>query len=155
MAKSSSPRAAKDLAQANLATERRGQRYCWRNVASAVAWFWLYRERMQAPNNPWPRLESQLDADGSVIAVAQIERGGPGGDMDGILAAVSTIGSALREFETAMPRAHDMVVKTHRDGWALRRLAEQYGAAPSTVSAELGRGEAYLLALLRRDEVIA
>lgn len=152
---STSTRARDDLERAERSTERRSQRFSWRDVPAAVRWFFEYREKMQAPMSPKVRVEEHWAPDGALVLVPVEAEGGRGGDLDGILVVVSTIGAALHKLRKALPGPYDMLVKTHRDGWTQRKLADQYEISVSSVSAELGKGESYLLALLRDAEVIS
>ncbi|HYD02653.1 MAG TPA: hypothetical protein VEB22_15605 [Phycisphaerales bacterium] len=125
---------------------RRRGRLTWTKLAAALGWFFVARERLQAPGTvalTEERLE-QMEIDG-----------GAGGDLDGALVTASTIGEALRELELAYPVRYAFVVATHRDGVPLRKLADKFELSHKQVSIELGHGESFLVGWLRRAEVLA
>lgn len=128
-------------AQAERALAARQQRLVFRRLDHALGWYWLFRERMQAPKSP------RIDEDRDVEC-------GPPGDPDEVLATLSTLGEALRELQLAKPRQYEIVVATRRDGRSLRDLAKITGLSHQQVSVELGLGESYLVGWLRRAEVL-
>lgn len=143
--RSRSDAAALDMEEAEIARQRaeRGT-LTFRGVRAALAWYFEARERLQGPQGVHPRGETGLDGGTHVVRVD----GGVGGDLDGVLVTISTIGAALERLRVRLPRAYEVLVARIRDGQTYRELEEATGLPHTSLSVEDGRGEAFLLGLL-------
>ena len=129
------------------------------SVRAAVSWWVEARERLSAPNSPhrhteaapYARIGGRSRPDTRVLV--QVE-GGKGGDLDGVLATVATIGEAFRAADRDIGRGANALLRVVRDGLTYAKLGEEWNASPSTVSAEIGRAESYLLALLKGAHIV-
>jgi hypothetical protein len=150
MVRSSSPAARQVFRDAEAQVARRAyEGLTFASVERCLAWFFPMREKMQAPKGLHPRGEEHhgelvfLDIDG-----------GRGGDMDEVLATISTIGAVLEGLRRDFPRAWEVVVARVRDGKSFRDLEKVHGVSCSSLSAEDGKGQAYLLGRLREAGVV-
>ena len=148
---SSSRRATDDVRRADAERSRRGSGVrTFASVRHALAFYFERSEAMQAPLGQHPR--GQTAPDGSQVFVDT--DGGRGGDLDELLATLQTIHQAMHELRLAEPVQHHLLVLYVRDGVSMGELAKRGKRAQSTVSAELGRAEGFLLGWLRRAEVV-
>lgn len=129
------------VAAADRTLERRGP-LGFRSCAHALRWYWAARERMQSPRAP------RLDPDHVGMD------GGAGGHLDDVLVTISAVGTGLRLLQAKDPRQAEILVMTHRYGMSLRKISERAGLSHQQVSAELGRGEAWLAGWLQAAEVL-
>jgi DNA-directed RNA polymerase specialized sigma24 family protein len=136
-------RARRDLERAEAAIARRTRsRYAWGSVRTALAWYARMRPAMSSPNSMHPR-SSGRNARGQEVQV-RVD-GGVGGDLDEVLATLTTIGGLLAALERAMPEAHRAVELVHLEGRTQREAAKVVGVTQQTVSKRLGQGESFLL----------
>lgn len=119
-------------------------------VKHALTWYFEARERMQGPKGLHPRGEA---GPGGTTVIVDVD-GGQGGDMDDVLATISTIGSALRFLQAEWPRRHDVLVRTHRDGHSTRKIAEAVKLSHVAVSNDLGLAEMFVSGVLRQGGVL-
>lgn len=148
---SRSPRAADDLSRAEETISRRTHSgLTFTSVHKTLGWYFEARERMQSAQSMHPRGEPGTGGEVVFLSVA----GGKGGDIDEVLATISTVGAALRALHVDYPRAHAVLVAFHRDGQSLRDQARRHGMHHQSMSVEFGKGEAYLVGLLRRAGVL-
>lgn len=127
--------------RAERVLRRRQQRLTFATVEQALGWYWLYRDRMQGAQAPVLRDDRDVE-------------GGPGGDIDEVLATISTIGTALDHLRRMSPRQHAIVEFATRDGLSQREIAKRTGLSQAQVSVEYGRADAYLRGWLVHAEVI-
>jgi hypothetical protein len=147
---SSSARAREDFRNAEAQTARRAyDGLTFASVERCLAWFFPMREKMQSPKGMHPRGEEHLGE----LVILDIE-GGRGGDMDEVLATLSTVGAALEQLRQDIPRAWEVVVARLRDGKTFRDLEKIHGVSCSSLSADEGKGQAYLLGQLRAAGVV-
>lgn len=146
-----SRRTTENLERADRARRRRVEGgVTFRGVGQALTWFYEMRQKLVGPQGMHPR--GELSADGEVVFV-QVD-GGRGGDMDDVMATVSTIGAIVRELALHHPVEHLVIELRFRDGKTQRELADLAGLGIGTASAVLGRAEFYVLAGLRDAGVV-
>lgn len=148
---SRSPRAERDLTAATAELRRRSQAgTCFASVRHALRYYFERGEAMQHPLAQHPR--GHQAPDGSTVYL-QVD-GGRGGDIDDVLATLQTIHTAMVELRDEHPVAAELLVLSARDGVAFTELGRRAKCSPSTVSAEVGRAESFLLGWLRREGVV-
>jgi hypothetical protein len=151
MAGSRSPRAGQDLSEAEAERERRVRSgLCFPSVRHALRFYFERGQSMQAPLGMHPR--GQIAPDGSVVYV-DVD-GGRGGDIHEVLSTLQTIHDAMVELRLSSPVQFELLVRHVRDGDTYAALGKAANCAASTVSADLGKAESFLLGWLRRSEVV-
>lgn len=151
MAGSQSPRAAADLRAADAERTRRDQAgLSFPSVRHALRFYFERLPSMQAPLGQHPR--GQVAPDGSVVFV-DVD-GGRGGDLHELLATGQTIHHAMSELRMSFPVEYELLVRHVRDGETFAALGKAAARSPSTVSADIGRAEGFLLGWLRRADVV-
>lgn len=131
----------------------------FKSVRAAISWWVEARERMSAPKSPAPHTEpapyarvgGHCRSDTRVLV--QVE-GGRGGDLDDVLATITTIGQAMAAADRDVRPGAGFLLRVCRDGVTFAKLAEERDVSSSTVSAEIGRAESYLLALLKSAGIV-
>lgn len=147
---SSSPKVGELVARAQTALNRREPgSLSFRSVRAAVAWYYEAKGRMSGPQNMHPRGELAPSGDVVVLSVD----GGRGGDLHEVMATLEDINRALERLRADLPECFDALDKNAR-GVTTKRLGEDSGRSPATISAEIGRAEGYLLAVLRPGGVV-
>jgi DNA-directed RNA polymerase specialized sigma24 family protein len=91
-------------------------------------------------------------ADGSTVYL-QVD-GEQGSDLHELMCTLQTVHDALAALRMDLPVAHEMLVLHVRDGRAMSEIGKLSQCSPSTVSAEIGRADGFLLGLLRRGGVV-
>lgn len=157
-----------------------GTRAKFRSVAAALRWYFEARERMAGPNPAAPMTDTAPD--GSQVHV-RVD-GGRGGDIDGVLATMSTIGTALERIGTNVParpgrpqaigpaayrwlltahyRGIDGVVPEGASGherrpgapWTCASIARKHGVWPQTAADALARAERAMVPALQEAGLI-
>lgn len=144
----SSRDAGPDLERAEKARKRGRRRF--RSAKQAVAWYFEARERMQSPVGRHPRGETLPNGEQVIMRVD----GGSGGDIDGVLATISTIGSAIESLRRHDSRWGFVLVASVRDGIKQGDLALKFKVSQPTVSGWIGRAEAFIAGILVHAELI-
>ncbi len=147
---STSPRAAHDLAQAEWQLSRRTADLSFRNVASALGFFFERRLTMSSPSSLHHR--GEIAPNGDVVHLSV--DGGRGGDIDDVHATLLTIAQALGRVRAADERAVDMLLLSKRDGLSLRDIEKKTGISRSMASIMIGHAEFGLLVILRESGVV-
>ena len=119
----------------------------FRSVRSALRWYFERTESLSSPQGMHPRGERA--ADGSMVMVRV--QGGKGGDFDGVLATMTTIGAGMAKLKAHCQVWHQVVVLCERDGWNHRQIAEKFGWSMGKISAWRGQGEAFLAGLWSQE----
>ena len=151
MGGSRSPRASADFRQAEAERVRRDQSgLSFPSVRHALHFLFERGPSMQSPLGQHPR--GQQAADGSIVFV-DVD-GGRGGDLHEVLTTLATIHEALVALHLTDSVQHELLVLHVRDGKTLQDLGKVSHRSPSTVSAEIGKAEGFLLGWLRRANVV-
>lgn len=129
---------------------QRGGGIRFKSATAAVGWYFETRERLASPHGMHPR--GEVLPDGSV---ARIEvDGGPGGDLDEVLATMATIGKALGHLQRSEPSEHFSVVHKVRDGWTGAQSAKVLQCDRKTAGAHLARGLRFLTGVLLASDML-
>ena len=122
----------------------------FRSSRAALRWYFEARDRMQSPVGLHPRGEVSRNGERVFLRVD----GGKGGDLDGVLVTLSTIGTALRHLAMDYPQDHGLLVRAVRDGSSTRDLAKISGLSQATISRKIGQGESYVAGALAGSGVL-
>ena len=121
------------------------------SVARALSWYFPARERMSSPRSAAPRTYPTGRVGERVVVRVD---GGSGGDIDDVLATLVSIGQALGQLKTWDDRMHHLVVRRHRDGWSMDRMAVEMKAGATKVSKLVHQGEMFLAGFLKGEAVL-
>ena len=146
---SRSTKAAIDLAKAEEYRRRRiTEGVSFRSVRSALTWFWERKD--PGPSSISTRADNGPNGEMVFLHVD----GGRRADPHDVRATMLTIHIAVRDLAHSYPRAYAILKLSTEDGKSIRDITKIAGLAYGTVSAELWRGEAYLLGALREAGVV-
>lgn len=145
--------AARDLSRAESALQRRikGDGLRFMGIRQAVGWYFEARERAQSASSWSPRMET---AAGGKLVHVQVD-GGRISDPHEERAVLSTIGTALHDLSLDYPQAAHFFQRSVRDGTPIRDLSKKAGLSGSTISAQIGKAEAYLRGRLKGAGLLA
>lgn len=152
MGSSLSPRATDDVRRADDERERRNNYgLVFPSVRHALGFFFERGPAMQSPLPQHPRGHRVPGSDETVYV--QVDGGRPSDPHD-IHATLLSISKAMWELKKSEPVRYELLVLHVRDGKAFAELGKAANRAPSTVSADIGRAESFLLGWLRRDGIV-
>lgn len=156
---SSSPAFQLTYQRAEEAIERRRARLTFPTARRALGWMFEAGLKMQAPHGMHPKTSPvSVMVDGlprptDERVLVQVE-GGEGGDLDEVFATLSTINRALNDCQRDFPRGCSALVLIVRDGRSQASIADEHKLSQTTVSAEVGKADAYLTGVLRAAGVL-
>lgn len=151
MKSSQTAQAREEYRAAETERERRARAgLCFASVRHALKLLFERAPSMQGALPHHPR--GYLAPDGSTVYL-QVD-GGKGGDAHELLTTLQTIHDTLESLRSELPVAHGLLVLHVRDGLTMADLGKRAQCSPSTVSAEIGRAESFLLGLLRQAEIV-
>jgi len=104
---------------------------------AAIAWYVEASARFQAPNPMHPRTDCVNRSTGERARI-QVD-GGKGGDLDGTLADLSTVGEVLADTRRHYPRAVAALVETLTSRVTQQAIADRHRISAQALSAEIGR----------------
>jgi hypothetical protein len=134
-------RAHRNLDRANAALAEKRRKLTFRSVRHAMRWYAETYPRRQSAHGLHPRTE-QVDDFGTRVPMHDID-GGPGGDLDEVLATLATITAALDRLRVYNPRLH-LVVISIAAGESQESIGRSIGQSQRIVSYMLGKAEAFL-----------
>lgn len=118
----------------------------------AIGWYFETRLRMQAAHGMHPGTDL---VDGRTGERARIVvDGGKGGDLDEVLATLSSLARALNEAHVYYPRGTAALVMMLDGNKKQSEIADEHKVTQQTISIEVGRAVAYLDGVLRAGGVL-
>ena len=146
---------ARTFARAERAIRRRhAEGRAFGSVAQALTWYWQTWERLHVPKTFLPATEVVPGTGGQHQVYVEVD-GGRGGDLDGALATLASIGSVLTDLREEDPDAGDAVEYRYRAGASLAEMVtirvhnELSQWSRTNAATYVGRGEAYLAGSLK------
>jgi hypothetical protein len=147
-----------ERAEAALKARREGDRTASSSVRKTLAWYFETRERMQAPNGMHPKTDCVSLATGERARI-QVD-GGKGGDLDGILADVATIGAAIETAKAEEPMGTAALLELVQARWVngkptvtQQAIADRQKVPQRTLSYHVGKAEKILAQVLAGGRV--